>query len=74
MAEAARSRIVEQYAAAAGTFLLDHAATLDFEAAKRPGGNAPLLEVAKFWRAHHPEKPDALLRRTQDSADRDRRR
>ena len=57
-AEADKPRIEEQHGTAgAGNFLFDRNAASDYEAAKTFTGGVPLVEVARFWRLHHPEKP-----------------
>ncbi len=55
-AEADKPRILEQHATAgSGTFLFDRGAAEDYEVARKIVGVVPLVEVAKFWRLHHPE-------------------
>lgn len=44
-----------------GNFLFDRTAAEDYEGAKTIVGGLPLIEVAKFWRLHHPEKPKRNL-------------
>jgi hypothetical protein len=62
-AEADKPRIAGQYGAAgAGEFLFDRGAAADFEAAKKIVGEMPLVEIAKFWKLHHPDQTKAKLR------------
>lgn len=62
-AEADRPRIIEQYGAAGGgEFLFDRGAAADYEAAKKMVGEMPLVEIAKFWKLHHPDHTKAKLR------------
>ncbi len=57
-AEADKPRIEGQHGTAgAGSFLFDRNAASDYEAARKVTGGVPLVEVARFWRLHHPEKP-----------------
>lgn len=57
-AEADKPRIEEQHGTSgAGSFLFDRNAAGDYEAARKVTGGVPLVEVARFWRLHHPEKP-----------------
>jgi hypothetical protein len=57
-AEADKPHIEEQHGTAgAGSFLFDRNAASDYEAARKITGGVLLVEVARFWRLHHPEKP-----------------
>ena len=61
-AKADITRINEQHdATGAGDFIMDRQAASEFDAAKKIVGEVSLLDVAKFWRRHHPEKPVANL-------------
>lgn len=61
-AEADKPRILSQETeAGSGEFLFDRTAASDYEAAKRIVGAVPLVEIAKFWRRHHPDKPKENL-------------
>jgi hypothetical protein len=55
-ADADRPRLETQHAAAGvGAFLFDRKAADDYEAARKEVGDGiSLLEVARFWRQHHP--------------------
>ena len=44
-----------------GQFLFDRQAAADYESARKMVGGVPLIEVAKFWRLHHPDKPKRKL-------------
>lgn len=44
-----------------GHFLFDRKAVEDYDAASKLVGGIPLVEVAKFWRLHHPDKPKRNL-------------
>jgi hypothetical protein len=59
-AEADKPRLVDQHrTAGAGDFLFDRSAADNYSAAKKIIGDVPLVEVAKFWRLHHPKtKPE----------------
>lgn len=62
LAEADKPRIQEQYGkAGAGEFLFNRVAAEDYDAALKLSGGVPMLELAKFWRLHHPEKPKRKL-------------
>lgn len=55
-------RIRDQYAeTGGGNFLFDRKAAGEFEEAKKISGGISLVEVAKFWRLHHPIKPTEKL-------------
>jgi hypothetical protein len=57
-AEADKARIEAQYErTGSGEFIFDRTAAADYEAAKKIVGNVPLVEIARFWRLHHPEQP-----------------
>ncbi len=61
-AEADKPRLVDQFAqTGAGDFVFDWRAAEDYDAAKRMVGEISLLEVARFWRLHHPEKKTETL-------------
>ena len=62
LAEADKPRIREQHErAGSGQFLFDRRAADDYEAAQRITGGVPLVELAKFWRLHHPDTPKRKL-------------
>lgn len=62
-AEADKPNLKAQHdSAGAGDFLFDRNAAADYEAAVKIVGKMPLVEVAKFWRLHHPEKEKQKLR------------
>lgn len=44
-----------------GQFLFDRKAAEDYDAASKLVGGIPLVEVAKFWRLHHPDRPKRKL-------------
>lgn len=48
-------------AAGTGQFLFDRKAAEDYEGALKLVGGVPLLEVARFWRLHHPDQPKRRL-------------
>lgn len=57
-AEADMPRLAEQHnATGSSKFIFDRNAVLDYEQALKLTGGVPLVEVAKFWRLHHPEQP-----------------
>jgi integrase len=61
-AEADKPRLAAQFAkTGSGDFLFDRRAAEDYDAAKRLVGDVSLLEVARFWRLHHPEKKTETL-------------
>lgn len=61
-AEADRPNIAAQHeTAGSGEFLFDRGAALDYEAAVKLVGKVPLVEVARFWRLHHPEHAKQTL-------------
>jgi hypothetical protein len=61
-AEADKPSIREQHDDAGSVqFLFDRNAADDYESAQKMVGNVPLIEVAKFWRLHHPDKPKRKL-------------
>ena len=56
-AEADRARIAEQLdVTGTGSFVFDRRAAGDYESAKSIVGQVALVEVARFWRLHHPEQ------------------
>jgi integrase len=62
-ADADKPRIFEQHdATGSGQFLFDRNAAMDYEAGRKIAGNATFVEVARFWRLHHPENPKQTLR------------
>lgn len=62
LAEADKPRIQEQFTkTGVGEFLFNRAAAEDYEAALKRAGGVPMLELANFWRLHHPEKPKRKL-------------
>jgi integrase len=62
LAEADKPRILEQHSTTgSGSFLFDRQAAADYESAKKILGDVRLVDVAKFWRLHHPEKPKEKL-------------
>ncbi len=62
-AEADKPRINDQQATTgAGKFLLDRHAADEYGAAKTIVGEVSLVDVAKFWRLHHPETKRENLR------------
>lgn len=62
-AEADKPRLEEQHnATGSSQFLFDRNAVLDYEQALKITGGVPLVDVAKFWRLHHPEKTLANCR------------
>lgn len=62
-AEADIPNLTEQHGTTgAGKFLFDRTAAADYEAAIAISGGVPLLDVAKFWRLHHPQVPKQKLR------------
>ena len=62
LAEADKPRILAQHdTTGSGSFLFDRNAAADYEAAKKIIGDVRLVDVAKFWRLHHPEKPKPKL-------------
>jgi integrase len=61
-ADADKPRLAAQFErTGSGEFLFDRKAAEDYEAAKRLVGEIALLEVARFWRLHHPEKKTETL-------------
>lgn len=61
-AEADKPSIREQHErTGSGGFLFDRNAAEDYESARKMVGHVPLIEVAKFWRLHHPDKPKRKL-------------
>lgn len=61
-AEADKPSIREQHEkTGSGQFLFDRKAAEDYETALKLVGGVPLIEVAKFWRLHHPDKPKRKL-------------
>jgi integrase len=61
-AEADKERIQEQYdETGGGKFLFNRQAAGEYEQAKKMVGELSLIEVAKFWRLHHPDKPTEKL-------------
>lgn len=52
---------VQHESTGSGSFLFDRNAANDYESAKRLVGKVPLLEVARFWKRHHPDEPDRRL-------------
>lgn len=61
-AEADKPSIREQHEmTGSGQFLFDRKAAEDYESALRLVGGVPLIEIAKFWRLHHPDKPKRKL-------------
>ena len=62
LAEADMDRIREQHeTTGSGDFLFNRDAAADYDAAKKIVGEVPLVDVAKFWRLHHPETPKEKL-------------
>jgi integrase len=56
------ARIREEHSAVgSSSFVVNRDAAAEYEAAKRIVGEVSLLDVAKFWRRHHPEKPKQRL-------------
>ena len=56
-------RIREQHeVAGSGQFIFNRQAAVDYESALKLAGGVSMLELAKFWRLHHPEKPKRRLR------------
>lgn len=61
-AKADIDRIREQHAVSGSArFLFSRDSAAEYEKAKRIVGEASLIDVARFWRRHHPEKPKAKL-------------
>lgn len=61
-AEADKPNIRGQHEkAGSGQFLFDRKAAEDYESAQKMVGGVPLIEIAKFWRLHHPDKPKRKL-------------
>ena len=62
-AEADKPCIVEQHGAAgSGQFLFDRNAATDYELALKITDGVALVEVARFWRLHHPKHSKQKLR------------
>jgi hypothetical protein len=62
-AEADKPRLEEQHnATGSSQFIFDRKAVLDYEQALKITNGVPLVDVAKFWRLHHPEKALANCR------------
>lgn len=56
-------RLREQHEiSGSGQFLFNRRAADDYESALKLAGDIPMLELAKFWRLHHPDKPKRRLR------------
>ena len=61
-AEEDKPSIRAQYeATGSGQFLFDRKAAEDYEGALKLVGGVSLLEVARFWRLHHPDQPKRRL-------------
>lgn len=61
-AEADKPSIREQHEkTGSGCFLFNRNAAEDYETALKMVGGTPLIEIAKFWRLHHPDKPKRKL-------------
>lgn len=61
-AEEDKPNIRAQYeSAGTGQFLFDRKAAEDYEGALKLVGGVPLMEVARFWRLHHPDRPKRRL-------------
>lgn len=61
-AEADKPSIRQQHEnTGSGRFLFNRNAAEDYETALKMVGGVPLIEVAKFWRLHHPDKPKRKL-------------
>ena len=61
-AEAGKPSIREQHEkTGSGRFLFNRNAAEDYESALKMVGGVPLIEIAKFWRLHHPDKPKRKL-------------
>ncbi len=61
-AEADKPSIREQHEkTGSGCFLFNRNAAEDYETALKMVGGTPLIEIAKFWRLHHPDKPTRKL-------------
>lgn len=66
-AKADIERIREQHAVAGSAqFLFSRDSASEYEKAKSIVGDASLVDVARFWRRHHPEKPKAKLSALKD--------
>lgn len=66
-AKADIDRIREQHAVSgSGQFLHNRESAAEYEKAKKIVGAASLIDVARFWRRHHPEKPKAKLGELKD--------
>ncbi len=62
LANADIPRIRDQHeAAGSGNFLFNRTAADEYDAAKKIAGGSSLVDVARFWRLHHPETPKAKL-------------
>lgn len=62
-AEADKPRILDQHSTAgSGDFLFNRDAAADYDAAKKIIGDVRLVDVAKFWRLHHPKKAKEKLK------------
>lgn len=67
-AQADVPRIREQHeVAGSGQFIFNRGAADDYESALKLAGGVAMLELAKFWRLHHPEKPKRRLRELMDA-------
>ena len=61
-AEADKPSIREQHEkTGSGQFLFDRKAAEDYESATKLVGGVSMIEIAKFWRLHHPDKPKRKL-------------
>lgn len=61
-ATADKPRILAQHAVTGGgDFLFNREAAADYDAARKIVGEVHLVEVAKFWRLHHPKNPKRKL-------------